>query len=331
MFIWVNGIAERLEQTLKSYLWVNLVLIIFDDLGVCVSHAAWLNGFSQFIMSDINSVHLCYISIHGFNGMHTLVHSVLTGGARILVTGTFSPENQLHLIERYKVSHMLCAPHQVVLMMNNDRFGKTDISSLKFVLVGGDRVPIHLKNALQKHIPNGRVCTGMAMSELGCGIGIDYPPTNKDTIGQLGDGNCVKIVDHDGNRCGVNVDGELCIKTNAKFIGYYGDQQATDDTIDGEGFLKTGDIVHIDENGYLYVVDRKKNMLKYCTNQISPSTIDVFLSKSPEIKTACTVGIPDAKGMGDLIAAVVVRAEGSTISEEDIYNMVAGKRATIYF
>lgn len=303
--------------------------LIFVDLGVCVSHAAWLNGFLQAILSDISSVHLSYISIHGFNGMYNLVNSVLTGGTRILVTGTFSPEKQLHLIERYKVSNMVCSPHQVVLMMNNDRFGKTDFSSLKFALVGGDRVPLHLKKALQKHIPNGSVCTGMAMCELGCGIAIDYPPTNKDTIGQIGDGNCVKIVDHDGNRCGVNVDGELCIKTNAKFIGYYGDQQATDDTVDGEGFLKTGDIVHIDEDGYLYVVDRKKNMLKYCTNQISPSIVDVFLSKSPEIKTACTVGIPDPNGMGDLIAVVVVRAKGSTISEEDIYNMVAGKEATL--
>lgn len=133
----------------------------------------------------------------------------------------------------------------------------------------------------------------------------------------------MKIVDDDGNRCGVNVDGEICLKTTYKFIGYYNNREATEELFDKEGFLKTGDIGHFDEDGDLFIVDRKKDLLKYCNFQISPSEIDSYLIESPAIKSACVVGIPDPL-VTDLPAAVVVRADGSNITEEEICNMVAG-------
>ena len=137
----------------------------------------------------------------------------------------------------------------------------------------------------------------------------------------------VKIIDDDGNRCGVHIDGEICIKTNYKFIGYYNNREATEELFDEENFIKTGDVGHFDEDGDLYIVDRKKDLLKYCNFQISPSEIDSYLIESSDIKSACVVGIPDPL-VTDLPAAVVVRAQGSTITEEEIVNMVAGKANT---
>lgn len=293
--------------------------------GVCISHAALLNGLSQVTLPIHNVIGLSCMPIRGLSGITTLLAGILHGAPVILVTGTLTPEHQLYLIEKYKVTHMLAAPHQVILMMNSDRFAKTDLSSLKFVAVGGDIVPLHLKNALQKHLPNGMVFVGMAMSELG-GIATEFPPSRKDTVGKLVDGNCAKIIDEDGNRCGLNVEGELYIKTQAKFLGYFGNQQATDEAFDEDGFFKTGDIGHFDDDGYLHIVDRKKSLLKYCITSIYPSTIESFLTESPEIKAACVVGMTDPKGMGSLVTAVVVRAEGSNISERTVYDMVAGKQ-----
>lgn len=257
--------------------------------------------------------------------MLVLFRGTLHGSTRIITTDAFSPELQLQLIEKYKVSFTLNAPYQIILMMKNDQFNKTDLSSLKYLLVGGSKVPFHLKSDVARQLPNGNVNVAYGMSEAVGIVSIDYPTCiERDTVGKLACGCQMKIIDDFGNRCGVNVDGEICLKMNYEFAGYYGNQSATDEIIDSEGFLASGDIGHFDEDGYLYIVDRKKDLMKYRGFQISPSEIDAFLIESPDIKSACAVGIPDAMAT-DLPAAVIVRSDGSHISEQDIYDMVAGK------
>lgn len=257
-----------------------------------------------------------------------LIAGTLSGATRIITQKRYEPELQLTLIEKYKITFLFNTPLQLMFMMKNDRYDKTDLSTLKFVLSGGAPVPMHIKNAIQKRISaNGNVHVGMAMTELACGVALDLPASERDTIGQLGDGNCVKVVDENGVRCGVNEDGELCIKTNCKLLGYYNNHQATTDAIDEEGFLKTGDIVHFDEDGFLHHVDRKKDLIKYLMFHISPAKIDAFLTESPDIKAACVVGIPD--NLNELPAAVVVPTEGSSITEQYICDMVAGKKESL--
>lgn len=134
----------------------------------------------------------------------------------------------------------------------------------------------------------------------------------------------MKIVDDDGNRLGPNEDGEIAYTTNYKFLGYYGNEEATAELYDDEGFICSGDIGHFDEDGDLFIIDRKKDLMKYCNMQISPSAIEAYLIESPGIKACCVVGIPDEMAT-DLPAAVVIRADGSNISGQEIYDMVAGE------
>lgn len=96
-----------------------------------------------------------------------------------------------------------------------------------------------------------------------------------------------------------------------------------------EGFIKTGDVGRFDEIGDLYHTGRKKELLKYCNFQIAPSEIDAYLTESSHIESACVAGIPDT--MGDLLVAAIVRANGSTITEVDVQNLVAGKFGQSYF
>lgn len=223
------------------------------------------------------------------------------------------------------------AAHQIVLMTKCEQFETADLSSMKCLLAGGSKVPYHLKRELKDRIPNGCLTVGYGMSEASSCISLDYPAVyEKDTIGRLVGGCCAKIVDENGKRCGVNVDGEICVKMSFNFLGYYGNKNGTDEFFDEEGFMKTGDIGHFDEDADLFIVDRKKELLKYCNFQISPSEIDAFLTESPDIKSACVVGIPDEIAT-DLPAAVIVRANGSEITENDICNMVAGNIEHILF
>lgn len=348
---------------------VTIQLLILK-IGVCLSHAAVLDAMVQLNAILSNDVLLCFSSLYWirlfkpinfivtiFNisrlffhykffcsGLVVLLKGTICGATRIITTDTYSPELQLGLYEKYKVSWSLCAPHHLVLMMKSDKFAETDISSIRVQAVAGAKVPLHVQTEMSSHLPNGNVHVFYGMSET-CGvISADYPGSSgKACVGHLLAGVKAKIVNDDGNQCGPNVDGEICIKENYKFIGYYGNQEATDELLDDDGFIKTGDIGHFDDgilllwlyfyhlftfilflvDGYLYLIDRKKDLMKYCGFQISPSEIDAYLIESSDIKSACVVGIPDELG-SDLPAAVIVRADGSNISGQEIYDMVAG-------
>lgn len=289
-----------------------------------MSHAALLDVMASFGINNCDDVFLCFSSLYWISGIVVLIKGTLIGATRIITTDPFLPELQLRMIEQYKVTFTLNAPYQIVLMMNNDSYHKSDLSSLKYMFVGGSKVPLHVKRDMSYHLPNGNLHVAYGMSEIGGIIAADFPATiDKDTVGKLTNGTCVKIIDEDGNRCGVNTDGEICLKMNFKFLGYYGNQQATDEFFDAEGFIVTGDIGHFDDDGFLYLVDRKKDLMKYHGFQISPSEIDAFLIESSQIKSACVVGIPDTHG--DLPAAVIVRSNESTITEKQVFDMVAGR------
>lgn len=294
------------------------------NIGVCLSHASLLDLTPHFDVNQSDDVLLCFSSLYWLSGLIILLRGALYGATRIITTETYTPELQLRLIEQYKITCTFNSPHQMVLMTKSERISKTDLSSIKIAIVGGSKVPYHVKTEISKYLPNGNANVGYGMSEISAMAAIDHPISNKDTVGRLLNAIKIKIIDDDGNRCGINVDGEICFKTRFKFLGYYGNQQATDELIDSEGFIMTGDIGHFDEDGYLYLVDRKKDLLKYCGSQISPSEIDSYLIESPHIKAACVVGIPD-ETVGDLPAAVVVRADGSNISDKDIFDLVSSK------
>ena len=292
--------------------------------GVCLSHAAYLDLITRYSMINCEDIMLCFSSLYWLSGSITLILGTLNGATRLITTKPFDPELQFNLIEKYRVTYTLNAAHQIVLMTKCDQFSTADLSSMKCLMIGGSKVPFYLKSQWSERIPNGNFTVEFGMSEFSAHTTIDYPAVReKDTVGRLTGGCCAKIIDDNGNRCGVNVDGEICMKLNYKFLGYYGNQQATDELFDEDGFIKMGDIGHFDEDGDLFVVDRKKELLKYCSFQISPSEIDAFLTELPGIQSACVVGMPDEVAT-DLPAAVIVRADGSKVTEKDVYDMVAG-------
>lgn len=196
---------------------------------------------------------LCFSSLYWISGLIVLFTGTLFGATRIITTQVFSPELQLRIIEQYKATFAFNAPYQVGLILNHPKLATADLTSLKHQFIGGSKVPYHIKADLSRYLPNGCVHVVFGLSESGGFLTIDRPASDeKDTIGRLIAGSCAKVIDDDGNRCGQNVDGELCFKVPYPFIGYFNNQQATDDLIDAEGFIKTGDIGRFNESGDLY-------------------------------------------------------------------------------
>lgn len=268
---------------------------------------------------------LAFSSIYWLTGVITLIVGTINGATRLITKEQFSADLQLRLIKDYMVTYMINATHQIVLILKSDLIHDADLSSLRQQYVGGSKLAFGVAAELNKRIPNARIQVTYGMSEISGPIALGFPIiSGKDSVGKLLNGSIIKIVDEDGHRCDVNVDGEICIKWNYKFLGYYNNIKATEDVFDHEGFIMSGDIGHFDEDGYLYVVDRKKDLMKFYNYHVSPTAIEAFLIEIPEIKSVCVVGIPDEMA-NDLPTALVIRQSGSGITEKHISDLVAGE------
>lgn len=106
---------------------------------------------------------LCFSSLYWISGVDALIKGTLYGTTRIITTDIFSPEFEFHLIEQYKVTIALNLPHQIILMMKSNNFSKTNLSSLKFLISGGSKLPFHIKSELNSLLPHGIVVIGYGM------------------------------------------------------------------------------------------------------------------------------------------------------------------------
>lgn len=277
----------------------------------------------RYAVLNSDDVILCYSSLYWITGLTFLLGGTLVGAKRIITTQSPSLELQFRMIEQYKVSCYFNSPYQSTLFSKSELIKSANLSSIKNYFIGGGRIPQEVPIQINTYLRNGSVHIVYGLSEVTCFATADFPGSRgQDTVGQLISGLRVKIVDDDGNRCGVGVNGEICMKGLYRVLGYYNNEAATVELFDAEGFVQTGDIGHFDQDGYLYIVDRKKEMLKFRGYQVAPSYIEGHLMKSPLIKSVGVVGIPDDTD-GDLIAACVVR--NGTIDEETVHKMIDGE------
>lgn len=221
------------------------------------------------------------------------------------------------------MTRCLGALHYLTITTKCGEAANYDLSSLRNFYAGGSRAPLEICNEMKGYLPNGEVHAAYGLSELGTMAAVNMPFSGRDCVGKLSCNIDVKIVDANGERCGIGEDGEVCIKPKYTFLGYYGNEEATKQSIDNEGFLLTGDIGHFDEDGYLYVTDRKKDILRYCASQISPTEIESFLMQFSGIRAACVVGVSDLKYI-QLPAAVIVKSQDSEVTKEEIDRLVRG-------
>jgi 4-coumarate--CoA ligase len=129
-----------------------------------------------------------------------------------------------------------------------------------------------------------------------------------------------------GDALGPDVDGEIWVRGPQVMTGYHNNPQATADTIDEDGWLHTGDIGHVDEDGHVYVVDRLKELIKCKGFQVPPAELEALLLTHPAVADAAVIGIPDEEA-GEIPVGFVVCREGHTPSEDEIIGFVAAEVA----
>lgn len=145
----------------------------------------------------------------------------------------------------------------------------------------------------------------------------------EDSVGQLWDSIQAIVIDDEGKRLGPNEIGEICVQVKAPFIGYFGNAKLTKESFIGE-FFKTGDSGYFDENSYLHIFARKKEMIRYDKTLVSPTEIEDIINSYEGVANSCVVGVLDEKTGNDMIFAFVKKVVDS-INEKDIIDYVNSK------
>lgn len=302
--------------------------------GGMISHRAMLfnamNEICTWGISHTDSAHILLPLFHT-GGWNLLTLPILHAGGRIIINKQFDPKEALNIIEKERPSFVFGAATIFRMMVNLPEFEKTDFSSVKWIMAGAAPTPI---NIMEKFWNRGiRFVLGYGMTEAGPN-NLTAPAefmTDKimrDKYASVGKPmyfTQTKIIDDAGNEVGCNETGELIWSGPQIFSGYWGNKEETEKTL-RDGWVYTGDMAVKDEEGYYYIVGRKKNMFISGGENVFPPEIESALYEIPQIHEASVIGVPDEK-WGEVGKAVVSLKVGSKISKGVIIQELKEKLA----
>ncbi|XP_065075003.1 probable 4-coumarate--CoA ligase 1 [Ochlerotatus camptorhynchus] len=281
--------------------------------AVCLSHSICIAHLANFFQCNPSDRTLAFSTLYWLSGMFTLLTSTAWGATRIITRQTYDAELTLEIIERFRVSAVVLPSSQALGVVNSPNANVKALRSLRFSFTGGSMIPVSLKRSFEQLIPGRFLEVVYGFSEIALAVTFTREEFYRDgSVGFPVAGTEFKIVDDDGQALEVDQEGEILVRAEYVFGGYFGNEDATRQILDSEGWLHSGDIGRFDEDGYLYVVDRKKDIIKCSGFQVSPSEIESVIQEMPGVAAVCVVGIPAE--VFDLATALVVR-KGSVESE----------------
>jgi long-chain acyl-CoA synthetase len=292
--------------------------------GVMLSHGnmscntqqlrAWLNLFrdgEETLLGIFPFFHAA-----GWTGLMNI--SIWAGWNDVLVPRP-EPDRILDLLEKFKPSILPGVSTLFVALLNNERFQKMDLSFLKLYITGAAPMSPETIKAL-KQLRDVPMMNVYGLTEI-CPMGTAYPVGGEEKRGTVGipfPNTDLKIIDLEtaSREMKIGEAGEICFKGPQVMVGYYQKPEETAKVLK-DGWLQTGDIGVLDEDGYMTIVDRKKDMIIASGFNIYPQEIDDLLMTHPKVMEVCTIGIPDAY-RGETVKAFIVLKPGQTMTEEEV-------------
>jgi acyl-CoA synthetase (AMP-forming)/AMP-acid ligase II len=265
-----------------------------------------------------------YLVISPFFHSYGYKVGILVGllhGCALYPMATFDADAALALIESERITMVPGAPAIFLGLLESPKFGSTDTSSLRFANTGAANVPVALVERLQTELSFDLVITAFGMTECVvatmCRRG-DSDETIATTCGRAIDGIETAIADPEtGEHLPPGTEGELLLRGSLVMLGYLDDPAATAEAIDGDGWLHTGDVGVLDENGYLRITDRLKDMYICGGFNVYPAEVEQALARLDGVVDAAVIGIPDER-LGEVGKAFVVRRDESGPDEDAV-------------
>jgi fatty-acyl-CoA synthase len=259
------------------------------------------------------------------------VLAILTHGATAVMVETFDPVIVLAAVQKERATALYGVPTMFIAELAHPMFDMFDLTSLRTGIMAGSPCPIETMRQVidRMHASEMTICYGLTeTSPVFTQTTTDDTLERKcETVGRKHDDVEVRVIDPEtGKDCPVNVPGELCCRGYNVMKGYYKMPEATEKAIDADGWLHSGDIGTVDEDGYYRITGRIKDMIIRGGENIYPREIEEFLYTMPGVEDAQVVGVPDAK-YGEVVGAFIRRAKGADITEGDVQEFARARMA----
>jgi acyl-CoA synthetase (AMP-forming)/AMP-acid ligase II len=274
-----------------------------------------------------DAVSLCTLPFFHIYGMTVLMSTGLAMGTTGIVMMRFDVEQMMALVGKYRMTNLYLAPPAVLAMANVPDPSRFDTSSLRVVVSGAAPLPVEVAERVRSTY-GCLVAQGYGMTETS-------PTTNTNPLDRIKIESCgppvadtfEKIVSLEtGKELAAGEVGEVAVRGPQVMKGYWKRPEETRGCLSEDGWLLTGDIGWLDEDGYLYILDRKKEMIKYKGYQVAPAELEAILHEHPAVQDAAVIPKPHLEG-GEIPKAFVVLREGFQASPEELMAFVADKVA----
>jgi long-chain acyl-CoA synthetase len=241
----------------------------------------------------------------------------LAEATRLVQMRWFEPESFMALIEKHRVNTTAAVPTVLALLLHHPSAQKYDLTSLVEIVCGGAPLPVELAQAFMQRYPC-RIREVYGLTEAsGMGtVNRRSEPFRAGSAGRQYINMEMQIVDDADRPLPTGQRGEICIRGPVVMRGYHNKPEATAETV-RDGWLHTGDIGYLDADGFLFVVDRKKDMIIRGGENIFPAELEAVLHEHPAVAEAAVVGVPD-EVYGENVVAFVVVAPGKSLSEKEV-------------
>ena len=247
----------------------------------------------------------------------------MVAGTNSIVLPEYDPAKALDLIENYNISKIFLVPAAIQILLNHPRASEVDFSRLKYVTYGASPIPLELMRQAMEVLGCGFVQMYGMTETSGTIVALDpedHVPEGSPRMRSVGTplpGVEIKIIDEAGEEVPAGTVGEIATRSSKNMRGYYNNPEATADTIDAEGWLRTGDAGYLDEDGYLYIHDRVKDMIISGGENVYPAEVENAIYAHPRVADVAVIGIPSEK-WGEEVKACVVVKPGESLSEADV-------------
>jgi long-chain acyl-CoA synthetase len=265
------------------------------------------------------NVYLLSVPFFHATGCHSILVANLAAGGKLVLMHKWDAERALELIERERVTTFGGVPAMVWQVLQSPSFESRDISSVQSIGYGGAPAAPELVRRIDQLFPGRTPSNGYGLTETSSvttmNAGVDYR-RKPDSVGVPVPVVDVRVVDTDGNDVPLGAVGELWIQGPNVVKGYWGLPAETEQTF-GAGWLKSGDLARVDDEGFVYIVDRAKDMVIRGGENVYCTEVEAVLFEHPDVIDVAVIGVPHPV-LGEEVGAVVVLRAGSTVSADGL-------------
>ncbi len=291
--------------------------------GIAHAHGAridWAHDVAHALRYDSAARTLVATGLYSNITWASLLCATLVGGT-LVVLEKFDPGQALAAIERERTTHTAMVPVQYQRLLEHPDFGRHDTSSMRSMMSVGSALPERIKRELLRHFPDALIELYGTTEGAITALAPEQAEGRVASVGKPLPGGDLRILDDDARPVAPGEQGEIVMRTRFRMAGYWRNERATAETLwtdeRGRTWLRTGDIGRLDEAGFLYITDRKKDVIISGGQNIYPADLEAVLMQHREVGDCAVIGVPSER-WGEAPLALVVFAQGAQIEERGL-------------